>query len=224
MNCLDFRREILAQPLQVGDEARRHSLECAACAGFLERQRELDHQLYEAMRVPVPDGLAERVLLARGRPPRARRGLWALAATVLLAAGLGYAVVPTVASYRLGREAIAHVREEPRSFKLVSSYAPDLLPSQLADQGMKLVSALGAVTYSVLCPLEGQKAHHVVVRTAQGPVTLLLMPDDSGPRRRVETRTDGMTAIMLPAARGSIAIVASDRGIALAAERMIARA
>lgn len=41
MNCIDFRRDALAQPLRLGDEARTHAQGCAAFGEFLERQRQL---------------------------------------------------------------------------------------------------------------------------------------------------------------------------------------
>ena len=61
----------------------------------------------------------------------------------------------------------------------------------------------------------------LVLSTKDGPVTLLLLPADDGNRRRTVVEADGMVAIALPAARGSLAIVAATREQALAAERML---
>jgi hypothetical protein len=220
MNCLDFRRCALVNPLQLDEAAREHALACDGCREFLERQRELDAKLYDAIRIPVPDGLADRVLVAQGLRHRGRRWLWGLAATVVLAAGLA-GFLPWLSGNALGREAIAHVKEEPQSFRLVTKHASGLLPAALADQGVKLVVALGEVTYSQLCPMKDQKARHLVVATAGGPATLLLMPDDRGWRRRSVVEADGMTAITIPVARGSIAIVAASRSQALAIEQSL---
>ena len=66
-------------------------------------------------------------------------------------------------------------------------------------------------------------AQHLVVRTATGPVTLLLMSEDAGGRSRSVTERDGMTAITIPAARGTIAIVAASLPQALAIEKALAR-
>ncbi len=219
MNCIDFRRGVLIAPLQLDEGAREHALACATCNEFLQRQRELDSGLYEAMRVPVPDGLADRILVAQGLRGR-RRWLWGLAATLVLAAGLAY-VVPRASGEAMGREAIAHVADEPQSFRIVTAQAAHFLDDTLAAQGARLGVALGEVTYAQLCPLEDQKAHHLVVRTPDGPVTLLLMPDDHGWRRRAVVESGGMTAITIPAARGTIAIVASSRLQALAIERSL---
>lgn len=221
MNCIDFRREALAQPLRLAPAAEEHAGGCSACRAFLERQRELDAELYDALRVPVPDGLSDRVLVAQGIRQRKRPWLWALAASVMLAIGIGIAARPLLSGRELAGEALAHVTEEPQSFRISNRHAPDLLAVELAAQGVRLASALGEVTYAQLCPMAAGKARHLVVATAQGPVTLLLLPGDTARRRRVLMQADGMTAIALPASKGSIAIVASNPEQALAVERSL---
>jgi len=52
-------------------------------------------------------------------------------------------------------------------------------------------------------------------------VTLFLMPDNSTHLRRVATTEGGMSAITMPAARGTIAIVASSMDEALAVEKSL---
>jgi hypothetical protein len=224
MNCLEFRRIVLVRPLHPGGEAHQHSQECAACREFLARQCELDADIYLAMNVPVPDGLADRILVAQGLRNKRRLWPWAIAATVALVAGL----ILVLSSYdrgdELGREVIAHVAAEPKSFELVSKHAAGLLPTALGLQGVRALSPLGEVTYSSLCPLAGQLARHVVVATSDGAITMFLMPDDPEKRRRALTEVNGMTAITVPAPRGSIAIVASNRSQALAIERALVSA
>ena len=220
MNCLDFRRGVFANPLQLDAAAREHALACAACAEFLERQRELDTKLYDAIRIPVTDGLADRILVAHNLRRRGRQWLWALAATVVLGAGIA-GLAPTLYGHALGREAIAHVQEEPQSFSIVARHAADLLPAALAAQRVKVAAAIGEVTYAQICPMKDFKARHLVVATEHGPVTMLLMPEDHGWRRRSVTAAHGMIAITIPVAKGSIAIVAANEAQALAVERSL---
>lgn len=221
MNCIDLRREVLAQPLRLAPGAQEHIGECAACRAFVERQREHEAALFEALRVPVPDGLADRILVAHGIRRRRAPWIWAIAASVVAAAGLT-ALAPSLSGRTLADEAIAHVLHEPQSFRIATSHPPALLPTELASQGVKLARALGAVTYATLCPTAAGRAYHLVVATEAGPVTLLLMPADGTRRRRALVETDGMAAIALPASRGSIAIVARTRDQALAVERALA--
>jgi hypothetical protein len=221
MNCIDLRRDALAHPLRLAPEAQAHVDQCPACRAFVERQRELDAELYDTLRVPVPDGLADRILVAHGIRRRRAPWIWGIAATVVLAAGIA-TVAPVAFSGRaLAGEALAHVAHEPEFLLKSVRYAPDMLPKELAAQGVRLASSLGEVTFAMPCPVASGTASHIVVATPQGKVTLLLMPGDGNRRRRAEMESDGMTAIALPAARGSIAIVAASRAQALAIENAL---
>jgi hypothetical protein len=87
MNCIDFRREALAQPLRLASAAGEHAAGCDSCGPFLARLRELDAELHQVMSVTAPDGLADRILVARGTRRGRAPWAWAIAATILLAAG-----------------------------------------------------------------------------------------------------------------------------------------
>lgn len=224
MNCLDFRRGVLADPRRPGDPALAHASGCKSCREFLDRQRELDAELYEAMRVPPPDGLADRILVAQGVRRSRRPWLWGLAATVVLAAGLAALAPSWHSGDALGREAIAHVAHEPQSFRIRTRTEAGFLPAALSGQGFRLAAAVGEVTYAVFCPMDGRLARHLVVATAGGPVTMFLMPDDPERRSRAVTENGGMTAVTLPARKGTVVIVAPRREDALALERMLAEA
>ena len=220
MNCIDLRREALAQPLRLGEPAREHMETCPACRAFVERQRELDARLYDALQVPAPDGLADRILVAHGIRRRRAPWIWGIAATIVVAAGIS-ATAPAISGRSLAGEAIAHVHEEPQALTLVSTHPPALLPTELATQGVRLARTVGEVTYATLCPMASGKALHVVIATPSGPVTLLLLPSDATRRRRALVESDGMTAITVPTARGNIAIVAKNREQALAVENAL---
>lgn len=224
MNCIDFRRLVLVDPRHVDEEARAHAAECAACRDVLEKQREADDRLFAGLQVPVPDGLADRILVARGRRKPAPRWAWAMAATLVLAVGIGFVGREFLAKDPLGGEAIHHVAEEQQSFTTIHAVDNGFLPAVLAEQGFRAVVALGQVTYTRICPMDGRTARHIVIRTADGPVTLFLMPDDPNRRRRSMTERDGMIAVTMPAGKGSIAIVASSREQALKVERALVRA
>ena len=221
MNCLDFRRGVFANPRALDEAALAHANECVTCREFLERQREMDADLYTALQVPVPDGLADRILVARGLRPPVRRWPWAIAASLLLTVAAAFAFRAYFAADPLGQEAIQHVALEPQSFTTVDTVGNDFLPAVLAEQGLKAVGALGQVTYTRICPMNGRTARHLVIRTAQGPVSLFLMPDDPKQRHRSLTQAGGMAAITMPARQGSIAIVAASATQAIAVENAL---
>lgn len=223
MNCLEFRRGVLVDPRLLDEAARAHAAECLACRETLERQLEADDRLFAALQAPVPDGLADRILVARGARPGVRPWPWAIAATILLATGIAFLSLDRLGKDPLGREAITHVAQERESFTTVHAVGNDFLPAVLAEQGMKSIAAPGQVTYARICPMDGRTARHLVIRTADGLVTLFLLPDDPRTRRRSVTEGGGMAAITLPAARGSVAIVASTLAQATAIEDMLRR-
>ncbi len=218
MNCIDFRRLVLANPRQPGAVERAHAEECAACRQYLERQREFDAELFAALQVPPPDGLADRILVARGL--RTRRWVMPMAAALVMAVGVAIAW-PRIAGDPLGREAIAHVAHEPQAFTTSHAVPGNFLPAVMAEQGVSLAKAIGQVTYATVCPLAGKVARHLVVRTAAGPVTLFLFAEDRQARTRTVTERDGMAAITIPATKGSITLVAASLEAAMAIERSL---
>jgi hypothetical protein len=214
MNCIDFRRHIFTDPGHSGEAGRAHALECAACRKFLEQQRDFDAALFAAFQVPAPDGLADRILVARGSSRR--RWILPVAAAVLLTPGL-VALWPRFrAADPLGLEAITHVAQEPRAFTTFHSVSGSFFPALLSEQGMEAIRAVGQVTYVRVCPMAGQLARHLVLRTSDGPATIFLLPDYLDVHRQSVTQDDGMAAIAIPAARGTLAIVAASLDHALA--------
>ena len=221
MNCLDFRRAAGAGPRALPVEAMAHAASCAACNAVLERQRDLDLRLEDVLRIPVPEGLAERVLVARGTVRARMRPTWAVAAGIVIAAALAWAVPPLFAGHGLAGEALAHVHEEPQSFRIRMSPPPALLATDLAAQGLRLATEVGEVTYATLCPMAAGTARHLVLATPEGPVTLLLLPRDEERRGRSQRDAQGLTAIAMAAPRGSVAIAAATARQALAVERLL---
>lgn len=104
MNCFEFRRVMLADPRACLAEYERHRTQCPACAALAQQVEHFESTLHDALNVPVPEGLADRILLGqkiRWRPAGARAWvvslwkavrmpaprLWALAATLAIAVG-----------------------------------------------------------------------------------------------------------------------------------------
>jgi hypothetical protein len=223
MNCLETRRLAQADPHRLPAPALAHAESCVACAEFVARLRRVDDALAETVaRVPVPDGLAERILL---RNPGERRpawpvwlhpARWARQAPWLhgaLAAGLvlGVAALLALPSLRsdagLARAALAHVEEEPDTLRAAQVVTGADLAAALDSVGARLRGDIGRVTYLGSCPLPGGEGKHLVVSSPLGRYSLVLMPARAKGRATAE---QGMhAAVAKPAARGSYAIVAA---------------
>ena len=92
MNCLDFHRRLLSDPMASDAALQAHEAECRACAGFAREVRGQEVKLRALLQeVTPPQGLAERVALAARFEQRAelqRRWWYGAAAGVLLAIGV----------------------------------------------------------------------------------------------------------------------------------------
>jgi len=198
MTCFEFRRLILASPRERSAAQEQHKAACAACAALAREMDNFESRIHEAALVPMPEALAERVLL-RGQVERQRSRLrvWAFAATVMLALGLGLVLVRdetappdgvrSAAALGEAHPAVAAISyvidEEPRLLAENRFFDPAAMRQALADLGLNLPAENVAVRYLGKCPVPGGSGEHVVLTTPFGQVSLILVPDlPFGPR------------------------------------------
>jgi len=213
MNCLDLRRAALTDPRRLGTEAQAHAKACHACGVFLAEARALENRLDDALQVPVPHGLKERAMRHAVEAPRFSRR-HALAAGVALALGAGTALLWR----RNDPLALAGIDfvvfEEAQAILDAKPADPADLQRAAIEVGVKLPGQLGELRYVGTCPFGGATAHHVVLKTAYGKATLLLLPGRTLASRGTAV-AHGLEAVVAPAVGGSVAIIAdSSRGLA----------
>jgi hypothetical protein len=139
-----------------------------------------------------------------------RRPRWlALAASIVIGVTVGMVLWVSSPSPSLAREVIGHVAHEPGAMSPTAPIAAADLAGVLDPEGTRLRPGLGVVTFAARCVFEGRVVPHLVVRMSRGPVTVLLLRhrNVSGPARLAEQEYVG---VVLPAPRGSIAIVSQD--------------
>ncbi|QID18959.1 DUF3379 domain-containing protein [Nitrogeniibacter mangrovi] len=219
--CLDLRREKLADPKRLSADARAHLAECGACRQFAHGIDTLEQQVAKVLAIPVPDGLADRVLLRVHRNQKRPWRLWALAASVLLSFGIGTVQWQPRTKPDYARFAIEHVMHEPQSFTEHRLTDPSRFRLVLANFGGHLLAPIGKVRYMRLCPVPNGTGWHIVLDTEVGPVTLLLIPGKEISGKAFEAKFAGMTARALPGGQGYYAIVAETPQIVDAVEKLI---
>ncbi len=200
MNCLEFRRRVGAEPAADDRELAAHRAGCAACARYQDELLALDALLLRALQVDLPRA-APRPAAA---PPRLR---WmALAASLLLAVAVGFGLWVSSPRPSLAREVMGHVLHEPFALQAAGAVDAASIEGILGPTGTRLQPGLGDVTFAANCLFEGRVVPHLVVQMEQGPVTVLLLEHRrvSEPTRLAE---QGYAGVVLPAPRGSIAIV-----------------
>ena len=205
MNCLDYRREHLAEPAA---GSAQHRAECADCAAWTLAQQHAERGVQRALAVPVPDGLAARVLMQSEwqRPRRYPRAfLGAMAAGLLAVAVLvGLELVPQPA---LANAVIEHVYHEPDLLlPATGAVDPQRLRDVLARVGGRLDGEVGTITHAGLCPVRGELAAHLVVAGAHGPVAELVMPA-AAVARAEHVADEWFQGEIVPLAHGSVAVI-----------------
>lgn len=221
MNCLEFRRHVGAEPSSTPAAVAAHREECPTCAGFQDEMQALDRLLGKAMRVDVVSGTRAATAPAAAAVDRvpdtshARHGAvrprrWLAMAASLVA---GVLVATTLwLSYpdpTLAAEVIGHVVSDPGALDAGQPLPPQAVTEVLQPSHVRLHPDMGTVTFAMRCVFEGHVVPHLVVQTDRGPVTVLLLLHRSvGAATRIEE--GGYSAVVLPAPRGSIAIVGRD--------------
>lgn len=218
MNCLEFRRAALADPHHPGHEALEHEASCPSCAHFYRELRIQEEALYEAMNVPVPEGLADRVLLRQTRGwrerffPRYTVPALAMGLALVVAVGLGWkfqsaALTPEM----LAAGIVAHVEGEQMALHAEQRVPLARLITAVRLSGGELVEPPGETSFANECPLPGGgTGKHLVFNTPHGKLTLILMPGKHI-THPVRLDRDGLTVSLMPAGKGSLALVSDNR-------------
>ncbi len=192
-----------------------HRAGCPSCAAAHADAQAFERTLERALAVPVPAGLAERVLLEqtttrrqdRATPARAR---WRLAAGFVLAFGAGaawYAAMRPQAA--LADLAVEHLAHEPYALAARADVPSAEIAAAFRRAGAPLVAAPARVDYLQNCTLDGREAVHLVVQRPEGPVTLLfVVADTSGARTRFER--GGLKGRAVPLPHGTLVLLASE--------------
>ena len=220
MNCLDFLRELNADPRRLSTAARAHAKDCAACARMQARQTTIENELAAAMNIHPPAGLADRILLDVKLQRRRTFQFLALAASVVLVAGLTLTVPILEQQEGLPAAMIAHVQGEPELLTIKAQAAPEALAHELARIGAVAAAPI-PVVHAAPCDVPGGDGGHVVFDTPYGRVTLLLVPnrrEDIGN----QLKREGFVAVVRAAKRGCYSLIAQNEQALAAAEAMLA--
>ena len=205
MNCDDARLLIGADPGATTPELEEHLATCAACARFRDEMRSLDADIRRALERP-PDIARPR---SDRQPPRWRQ--WALAASVVLATLAVLGVWLLRPSDTLAREVVAHVQGEPDSWLATQHVSAQGITQALHGAGVALEITSDKIMYAQSCWFRGHYVPHLVIQTARGPATVLILRHEQ-PRARRAFHEAGMSGVIVPAEQGSIAVLTRGAG------------
>jgi len=233
IDCRQYRRALLADPAHAAPEWAAHRESCASCAEFTARLRSFEDRLARAVRLPAPAGQAvaegERpggeVLPLRpggARGPRGhrgperawdrrgfmRRGRFALAASVLLGAGLAAILWLAVPRSSLADDVVAHMAGEPDAWRSTGAAVPaPALAAVLREAHVRLSKGAGVVSYARSCSFRGHRVPHLVVQGADGPATVMVLVHEKVPGE-AHFDEQGYRGVIVPVAgHGALAVL-----------------
>ena len=219
MNCDEYKEAIAADPTFVDDAG--HDAACASCAEFKTEILALDERISSAMMVDVPalqmpdlPGLGateDNVVSIEGR----RKQTFGMPTWVGIAAGFALAAIvgvqflanDSITDEELAAEILAHVDHEPWAMEATNvSVTNERITDVMAANSGTMDGNVGLVSYAQSCIINGKRIPHLVIQTSDGPVTLLLLPEEmiSMP---IKLDGRGISGVILPVGDGSIALV-----------------
>jgi hypothetical protein len=201
MNCHDVHRLIGAEPNASSPEIAAHVAACPGCAEYLLEMLALEANIRRA--------LEEAPVAARARRRATSRPRWALAASILVGVLGVLGVWALRIEGSLAHEVVAHVIAEPQSWTPTDPASEAEVAQVLRKSGLLLQSEPYQIMYARSCWFRGHYVPHLVVRTAQGLATVLILRDESV-RRREAFHEDGLFGVLEPAPHGSIAVLAAN--------------
>lgn len=219
MNCKEYRESITADPSESFDGGTAHAADCRGCADYRDSIRALDEQIARALAIEVPElDLPELPAFDDGPDnvvnlPYKKKGvlttpMWiGLAASVALAAVLGVRFLAYDQTYdSLADEIIAHMDHEPYSLVITDEAVPEGRLERVMHTRATLDEEIGLISYAKSCVINGRRIPHLVIQGKNGPITILLMPEE----RVEETITldaRNVQGYIIPVGDGSIAII-----------------
>lgn len=214
MNCEEYRQEIAADPSFDGGAG--HLSACMECQAFRKEMLSLNDMISQALRLDVPELVLpelpeiddSNVVSLKTHKPRRTATWFAVAATVVLAAVVGVRMSGIGVTYdSLADEVLAHLDHEPAA--LLPSTTPvssERLASVVPANVARMDPSAGLITYAQSCEINGNAVPHLVIQGEYGPITILLMPEESV-AGAMPIDGDNVHGVILPVGDGSVAII-----------------
>jgi hypothetical protein len=218
ITCLEFRRRAGSEPFASDDGMESHRRGCAACARYQDELRAMDGVIRRALEIDASPRAAAAPMAPGARSTRA----FAIAASLVAGIAVGIVLLVSLPRAAIAREIAGHIAHEPAAMRSTVPLAPVEVEQVLGPEGTRLRPGIGDVTYAMRCVFDGHVVPHLVVQTPDGPVTVLVLRHRKVVRP-MHFQDERLEGVVLPAPRGSIAVVGQDvKDLRAVAERVVA--
>jgi hypothetical protein len=207
----EARLLIGAAPREVGAVLAEHLAQCAACALFRQQMQRMDQDLTRLFAAPLAPPTNIRVLPVRPKPKlpsQVTPRLLAVAASLVVSVGLAILFWTLKPQPSLAAGVLGHVALESGSWSEVAPMTSAATDQVLAGAGVSLEPADTSITYARTCLFNGHWVPHLVVRTAAGPITVLVLRQEhiAAPQ---SFRQNGYSGVLVPGpGGGTLAVIA----------------
>ncbi|GAA5138925.1 DUF3379 family protein [Thalassotalea piscium] len=186
MDDLRFRRSLFADPTNDDDEQLTALSADPAKKKLAQEVNALDEKIFSALNVPVPDGLAQKLLLkqtlaSHQHKKRKTRIQFALAASVMLTLGVTFSLMQFSHAYKsISDYALAHVAHEEKFFNNNDIARVNLvnLNQKMASFNATFTDDLGELIAANFCKFDGIKSLHLVFKGKTSPITIFVVPNN----------------------------------------------
>jgi hypothetical protein len=220
VNCQHATLLIGADPYATSPELSEHLQSCRSCAEFQREMLGLEANIRRALEGAPPEIPADRpkarvsdirdaqraASVTRRRTRHTGWRGWAVAASVALVVLAALWVARP--SDTLAHDVVLHVTDEPNSWDSTQPVDTASLAALLRKTGVVDSNVTSqSVMYAQRCLFRGHFVSHLVIRTASGPITVMLLPDEHVTARKA-FHESGYSGVIVPTDHGSIAVLA----------------
>lgn len=183
MDNTELRRILMADPFCTQPEVLAALAQDHDLHQFARELQQQQLQLEDALHIPVPPMLAERLLQIPQQQQKGHRNWFrplAMAASIALVSVLGLQLYYNSFATDLGSHALAHVRHE-ENYLLSHAQAQPLseVNLKLASFDASLQDWQDEIIYARYCTFQGVRSLHLAVKTASGYATIFVVPKEA---------------------------------------------
>ncbi|MDO6444292.1 DUF3379 family protein [Colwellia sp. 1_MG-2023] len=184
MDDLLFRRNIYADPKTPDPDVISAINSDPAKQKFAHELEQLDQKIFDALNVPVPEELSEKLILRQSlashqQQKKSTRIKLAVAASVAFAIGLTVNQLQFSHAYSsIGDYAIAHTNHEAKQFSnnAEANVTLTALNKKMASFNGQFSADLGELIMAEFCRFDGMKSLHLVLKGQNSPVNIYVVP------------------------------------------------
>ncbi len=158
MNCLNVRRHLLSEPSHHTPQLQQHLEHCHSCQQLAHRLSLLDTEIKDSLNTKVPDGLANKILLAKSVRENSRKlkfnqRLKIAGASLVLVLGSIASVMHLSTPVMIEEIAMTHINDELHHLSDKKNLQLAQVNTVLSTLNMRLEQTKHTINYAGSCKI-----------------------------------------------------------------------